>query len=188
MQSALHNRSSYGGTINKGGRMINNASSEFHVYTLDWNSNKMTFSINGIIHYIYNPENKNIQNWPYDGPQYLLFNVAILPNITSSFTESAMEIDYVRVYQEATASISEINNLLNVKLFPNPLNDKLNIRFSSDLGEITGTIYSLTGQKIQVFIQNSLEKTIEISNLSDGIYLLKLETEKGTSTHRIIKK
>tara|TARA_B100000787_G_scaffold164621_1_gene147523 strand:+ start:18725 stop:20341 length:1617 start_codon:yes stop_codon:yes gene_type:complete len=188
MQSALHNRSSYGGTINKGGRMINNASSEFHIYTLDWNSNKMTFSINGIIHYIYNPENKNIQNWPYDAPQYLLFNVAILPNITSSFTESAMEIDYVRVYQEATASISEINNLLNVKLFPNPLNNKLNIRFSSDLGKITGTIYSLTGQKIQVFIQNSLEKTIEISNLSDGIYFLKLETEKGTSTHKIIKK
>jgi hypothetical protein len=99
-----------------------------------------------------------------------------------------MEIDYVRVYQEATASVSEINNLLNIKLFPNPVNDKLNIQFPLGLGEIKGTIYSLTGQKIQAFIQNSLKKTIEIYNLSDGIYFLKLETEKGTYTHKIIKK
>ena len=152
-----------------------------------WDATKMVFSVDGIVHYTYNPENKNIQNWPYDAPQYLLFNVAILPNIAASFTESAMEIDYVRVYQESTASLYEIENLLNVKLFPNPINDKLNIQFSSDLGEIKGTIYSLTGQKLQVFIQNSLEKTIEISDLSEGIYFLKLETEKGTSTHKIVK-
>jgi hypothetical protein len=148
----------------------------------------MVFSVDGIVHYTYNPENKNIQNWPYDAPQYLLFNVAILPNIASSFTESAMEIDYVRIYQEFTASLFEIDNLLNIKLFPNPVNDKLNIEFSSLLGEIKGTVYSLTGQKIQVFIQNSVDKTIEISDLSEGIYFLKLETEKGISTHKIVKK
>ena len=187
VQSAMHNRSSFGGTINKGGQLISNASTEFHTYTMVWDATKMVFSVDGIVHYTYNPENKNIQNWPYDAPQYLLFNVAILPNIAASFTESAMEIDYVRVYQESTASLYEIENLLNVKLFPNPINDKLNIQFSSDLGEIKGTIYSLTGQKLQVFIQNSLEKTIEISDLSEGIYFLKLETEKGTSTHKIVK-
>ena len=188
VQSAMHNRSSFGGTVNKGGRSINNASTEFHIYTLDWNSNKMTFSVDGIVHYVYNPEDKNIQNWPYNAPQYLLFNVAILPNIASNFTESAMEIDYVRVYQESVASVSEINNLLDIKLFPNPVNDKLNIQFSSDLGKIKGTIYSLTGQKIQTFVQNSSKKTIETADLSKGIYFLKLESTKGTSTHKIVKK
>jgi beta-glucanase (GH16 family) len=188
VQSAMHNRSSFGGTINKGGQLISNASTEFHTYTMVWDSTKMVFSVDGIVHYTYNPENKNIQNWPYDAPQYLLFNVAILPNIAASFTESAMEIDYVRIYQESTASLFEIDNLLNIKLFPNPVNDKLNIEFSSLLGEIKGTVYSLTGQKIQVFIQNSVDKTIEISDLSEGIYFLKLETEKGTSTHKIVKK
>jgi beta-glucanase (GH16 family) len=188
VQSAMHNRSSFGGTVNKGGRKINNASTEFHIYTLDWNSNKMTFSVDGIVHYVYNPEDKNIQNWPYNAPQYLLFNVAILPNIASNFTESAMEIDYVRVYQESVASVSDINNLLDIKLFPNPVNDKLNIQFSSDLGKIKGTIYSLTGQKIQTFVQNSSKKTIETADLSKGIYFLKLESTKGTSTHKIVKK
>ena len=30
---------------------------------------------------------------------YLLLNIAIEPNIASSFTESAMEIDYIRVFE-----------------------------------------------------------------------------------------
>jgi beta-glucanase (GH16 family) len=189
VSSAMHTTSSSGGTINHGGQIIPTASSAFHLYELIWTSEKMVFSVDGIVHYTYNPETKNSSTWPYDSDQYFLLNIAIQQGGTqASYTESAMEIDYVRVYQEATASVSEINNLLNVKLFPNPVNDKLNIQFSSDLGEIKGTIYSLTGQRIQVFIQNSLKKTIEISNLSDGIYFLKLETEKGIYTHKIIKK
>jgi beta-glucanase (GH16 family) len=189
VSSAMHTTSSSGGTINHGGQIIPTASSAFHLYELIWTSEKMVFSVDGIVHYTYNPETKNSSTWPYDSEQYFLLNIAIQQGGTqASYTESTMEIDYVRVYQEATASVSEINNLLNVKLFPNPVNDKLNIQFSSGLGEIKGTIYSLTGQRIQVFIQNSLKKTIEISNLSDGIYFLKLETEKGIYTHKIIKK
>ena len=189
VSSAMHTPSSFGGTINHGGQIIPTASSAFHLYELIWTSEKMVFSVDGIVHYTYNPETKDSSTWPYDSDQYFLLNIAIQQGGTpASYTESAMEIDYVRVYQEATASVSEINNVINVKLFPNPVNDKLNIQFSSDLGEIKGTIYSLTGQKIQVFTQNNLEKTIEISDLSEGIYFLKLETEKGTYTHKIIKK
>jgi beta-glucanase (GH16 family) len=189
VSSAMHTTSSSGGTINHGGQIIPTASSAFHLYELIWTSEKMVFSVDGIVHYTYNPETKNSSTWPYDSEQYFLLNIAIQQGGTqASYTESAMEIDYVRVYQEATASVSEINNLLNIKLFPNPVNDKLNIQFPLGLGKIKGTIYSLTGQKIQAFIQNSLKKTIEIYNLSDGIYFLKLETEKGTYTHKIIKK
>jgi beta-glucanase (GH16 family) len=185
--SALHNRSSFGGTINHGGRVIQNASTEFHIYTLDWNADKMTFSVDGIVHYVYNPGNKNIQNWPYDAPQYLLFNVAILPTITNSFTESAMEVDYIRVYQESTASVSENGNLLKVKLFPNPVSDDLNIHFSSDLGGVKGTIYTISGQKVQEFNQDNKIKNIDVSNLTKGVYFLRLTSEKGTSSHKIIK-
>ncbi|MGK0420416.1 MAG: beta-glucanase (GH16 family) [Polaribacter sp.] len=189
VSSAMHTPSSSGGTINHGGQIIPTASSAFHLYELIWTLEKMVFSVDGIVHYTYNPETKNSSTWPYGSEQYFLLNIAIQQGGTqASYTESAMEIDYVRVYQEATASVSEINNVINVKLFPNPVNDKLNIQFSSDLGEIKGTIYSLTGQKIQVFIQNSLKKTIDISDVSEGIYFIKLETEKGTSTHKIVKK
>jgi beta-glucanase (GH16 family) len=187
VQSALHNRSSFGGTVNKGGQKITNASTEFHIYTLEWSEDKMIFSVDGNVHYTYNPSIKNIENWPYSAPQYLLFNVAILPNITTGFTEGAMEVDYVRVYQESTASVSKNDNLLEVTLFPNPVNNELNIQFSSDLNAIKGTIYTITGQKIQEFYQKSKSKKIDVSNLTKGFYFLRLASKKETSLHKIIK-
>jgi hypothetical protein len=99
VQSAMHTPSSFGGTVNIGGQIIATASSEFHIYTLDWTSEKMTFSVDGVVHYVYNPAVKNANTWPFNDPQYLLLNVAIEPSISPNFTQSAMEIDYVRVYQ-----------------------------------------------------------------------------------------
>ncbi|WP_104808379.1 glycoside hydrolase family 16 protein [Polaribacter filamentus] len=153
VQSAMHNRSSSGGTINKGGQKISNASTEFHTYTMVWDATKMVFSVDDIVHYTYNPENKNIENWPYDAPQYLLFNVAILPNIAANFTESAMEIDYVRVYQESTASLFEIDNLTDVLVFPNPVNNKLTIKIPNIDVASKVIIYNIVGKNYILLIK-----------------------------------
>ena len=99
VQSAMHTPSSYGGTVNLGGQTIATASSDFHVYTLEWTSQKMVFSVDGIVHYTYNPSIKNASTWPFDTPQYILLNVAMQPAIDPNFTQSAMEVDYVRIYQ-----------------------------------------------------------------------------------------
>jgi beta-glucanase (GH16 family) len=99
ISSAMHTPSSYGGTINHGGQTIPTASSEFHVYELDWNADRMIFSVDGLTHYTYNPEVKDASTWPYDAPQYFLLNIAIEPGVASNFIESTMDIDYVRVYE-----------------------------------------------------------------------------------------
>jgi beta-glucanase (GH16 family) len=99
VQSAMHTPSSYGGTVNLGGQTIATASTAYHIYTLVWTSEKMEFAVDGIIHYTYNPSVKNASTWPFDAEQYLLLNVAIQSNISPGFTQSAMEVDYVRVYQ-----------------------------------------------------------------------------------------
>ena len=99
VQSAMHTPSSYGGTVNLGGQTIATASSAYHIYTLVWTAEKMEFAVDGVIHYTYNPPVKNASTWPFDAPQYLLLNFAIQGNIEGGFTEDAMEVDYVRVYQ-----------------------------------------------------------------------------------------
>lgn len=188
VQSALHNRSSFGGTINKGGRMISNASSEFHTYTLVWDATKMVFSVDGIEHYTYNPQNKNIQNWPYDAPQYLLLNVAILPNIASTFTESPMEIDYVRVYQASSLSTNdnvELDQFINV--YPNPTNDLLKIKISNFTADFKGVIYDLTGKKVHSFTQNSSQKMVDVSFLTSGFYVLSLQSDTISKNFKILK-
>lgn len=99
VQSAIHTPLSYGGTVNLGGQTIATASSQFHIYTLEWTAVKMVFSVDGVVHYIYNPTVKDASTWPFDAEQYLLLNVAMQPSIDPNFTQSAMEVDYVRVYQ-----------------------------------------------------------------------------------------
>lgn len=103
VSSALHTPSSYGGTINKGEQRINDVSEQFHVYELYWNNEEMIFSVDGVEHYRYNPNTKNSDTWPFDAPQFLILNIAmgggLGGTIDPNFTESSMEIDYVRVYQ-----------------------------------------------------------------------------------------
>ena len=98
-QSAMHTTSSHGGTVNKGGRYIPTISSEFHTYTMDWNADRIIFKIDGQEHYRYNPSVKNADTWPYDSEFFFLLNVAVEANIAAGFSQSAMEVDYVCVYQ-----------------------------------------------------------------------------------------
>ena len=100
VQSAMHTPSSFGGTANLGGQTIATASTQFHIYTLEWTSVKMVFSVDGVVHYTYNPAVKDASTWPFDAEQYLILNVAMQPSIDPNFTQSAMEVDYVRVYQQ----------------------------------------------------------------------------------------
>jgi beta-glucanase (GH16 family) len=187
VQSALHNRSSFANTVNKGGRGITNASSEFHMYTLEWNATKMIFSVDGIVHYTYNPAEKNIKNWPYDAPQYLLFNVAILPDITSGFTESAMEIDYVRIYQESTASAPKVG-LEEIRVYPNPLeNDAFTIKSPIALLGAKATLYNGNGSTVKTFVINKAIQSVLCRNLSSGMYFLKLEGSQEVQTFKLIK-
>ncbi|MBT8219833.1 MAG: glycoside hydrolase family 16 protein [Bacteroidia bacterium] len=99
IKSATHTPSSSGATLNSGGQTIATASTAFHVYALDWTDQQLVFSVDDVVHYTYNPSTKNSSTWPFTAPHYLLMNVAIQPSIEPEYTSSAMEIDYVRVYQ-----------------------------------------------------------------------------------------
>ncbi|MDA8639600.1 glycoside hydrolase family 16 protein [Flavobacteriaceae bacterium] len=103
ISSALHNDSSSGNTINVREKSLPNSTSEFHVYGMNWTRDKIEFSVDGTVYYTYSPPDKNNANWPYDEAQFIIMNVAmggtLGGDIPSDFTESVMEIDYVRVYK-----------------------------------------------------------------------------------------
>ncbi|KQC30324.1 glycoside hydrolase family 16 protein [Flagellimonas eckloniae] len=100
VSSAVHNGSSYGDKVkNLGGQTIKNASTEFHIYALEWTSEKMIFSIDGIAHFTYNPSIKNTETWPYDTDYYLILNIAVESEIDQNFIESPMVVDYIRIFQ-----------------------------------------------------------------------------------------
>lgn len=101
--SAIHNNAGYGGNYFGNEQYTETATSEFHVYGILWDKDKIEFSIDGDVHFTYNPAEKDINNWPYDAKQFIILNIAVGGTlggaIDPNFTESSMEIDYVRVYQ-----------------------------------------------------------------------------------------
>lgn len=100
VQSAVHTTASYGmEVVNLGGTKIKNASSEFHVYEVEWTAEKILFKVDGIELYTYQPELKDRTTWPFDSDQYVLMNIAIEKDIDPEFKESAMVVDYIRVFQ-----------------------------------------------------------------------------------------
>ncbi|WP_321516818.1 family 16 glycosylhydrolase [Marinifilum fragile] len=103
IQCALHTPSSSGATENMESTTVADASEEFHVYSVNWSENQITFLIDDEVYYTYAPEDKNADNWPYNADQFLIMNVAMGGSlggtIDPAFVESSMEIDYVRVYQ-----------------------------------------------------------------------------------------
>jgi len=68
------------------------------------------------------------------------------------------------------------------EIYPNPASEFLNIKSQS--GNYNYSIYNSLGQKVNATLS---ENKFDISNLSNGIYFLKIETEKGSATKKFIK-
>jgi len=182
VQSAMHTPSSHGATVNHGGRTISTVSSQFHVYKLEWTAEKMIFSVDDIEHYTYNPTVKNDDTWPFNSDQYLLLNVAIQESIEPSFTSSAMEIDYIRVYQDQPLSIDQ-NNPSQIQLYPNPTSKRFIIDSTKDINEVN--IYDLHGRL--VVQRRPMQKDISIvEDLSKGAYLVEIKGLDFQSTLHLI--
>jgi beta-glucanase (GH16 family) len=104
--SAIHTSSSSGNTVNKGGIQASDIAQNYHIYSMNWSPNEISFLLDGVIYYTYNPSVKNASTWPFDEEQYVLLNLAVggyAGTIPLNFRETAMEIDYIRVYQNSSS-------------------------------------------------------------------------------------
>ena len=76
------------------------------------------------------------------------------------------------------------NQALDLKVFPNPTSDVINIAHT--YAEVHFNLYSVEGKVIQSGVLES--SRINIENLPKGLYLLQLSAEGKTETKKIIKK
>jgi beta-glucanase (GH16 family) len=126
--SAIHTPSSSGNTINKGGIQAGDIEQNYHVYSMNWSPFQISFLLDGVLYYTYNPAVKNASTWPFDQEQFLLFNIAMggfAGTVPANFTQTSMVIDYVRVYQNVVADILPPTN------------------FTASIGAVTGSTVEL---------------------------------------------
>lgn len=182
VSSALHTPSSFGATENYQSYILNNVANNFHVYSMNWSPNQITFLIDGVGFYTYNPANKNADTWPFDADQYLLLNVAmggVAGDIDPNFIESSMVIDYVRVYQN-NLSTTEVSSE-NIGVYPNPASDKISIITNEVIDKVE--LFNALGQLV---IQKNNSKRINVSDCNSGIYYLKIFSGNNVVTKKVI--
>ena len=97
--STLHYPRHFGGGGNTGSKTIPNVSTEFHVYKAIWSPKSVTTYVDDVqIHKV-----ANDATLPFNSDFFLILNVAMGGNlggaIDPAFTQSTMEIDYVKVFQ-----------------------------------------------------------------------------------------
>ncbi|MFM7487574.1 MAG: family 16 glycosylhydrolase, partial [Cytophagales bacterium] len=161
IHGSIHTPSSFGSTFNTSTRRLSQVSASFFVYSIIWDENKIDFLIDDIVFYSYNPPVKSASTWPFNKPQYILLNVAmggVGGAIDPAFTESSMEIDYVRVFQKGASppSISQTITFPSIppKLISSPpfllnatASSNLPVQYatSSDKVNINGNTITIVG-------------------------------------------
>ncbi|WAC02764.1 glycoside hydrolase family 16 protein [Lacinutrix neustonica] len=82
---------------------ILNASTQFHVYSLEWSAERIKILLDGVLFFVMNSDASAIANTPFQSDFFLILNVALGGSlggeIPSNFSEDRMEIDYIRIFQ-----------------------------------------------------------------------------------------
>ena len=102
-------------------------------------------------------------------------------NIDSDMTVTA-------VYQTASViSFDEIKFLDNIKvsLYPNPVNNIANISADETIDNLR--VYDITGKVIMQHTPNKTDFRLNVSDLSKGVYLVKINSGDREATTKLVK-
>jgi len=165
---------------------------QYHVYSIEWNENAIKWFLDGTKYWEGNIKDSINSTGEFHKPFYLMLNLAIggswpgSPDASTLFPDT-MSVDYVRVYQEKTTSISLNRTNETIQISPNPTNDVLTIRIpqlyrSGDLKivDIKGT------ECLNRHVDDAITQ-LAVGHLSKGIYFLKFRKDILSFTQKFIK-
>ncbi|EAZ81139.1 glycoside hydrolase family 16 protein [Algoriphagus machipongonensis] len=78
--------------------------SEFHVYAIDWTTEKIDFFIDDELYFTFENNGGNYEEWPFDQEFHLILNIAVgggwggQKGVDPTIWPQQIEVDYVRVY------------------------------------------------------------------------------------------
>lgn len=100
--------------------------------------------------------------------------------INASGLENTNQVGIKELYQTAYA-----NELL---VYPNPTSDNLFLSTDTDrLSKLNIKIYNLYGQVVESTMLSSIDESVDVSNLKNGVYFIQLTLNEQTYTAKFIK-
>jgi hypothetical protein len=122
------------------------------------------------------------------------YNTNSIPVIWARGNGATMSLEYhgsinrgSTVLNPAVLNINS-HQIIQFSMYPNPIKDKLNIVLQSNVKKTRYEIYSVLGFKIKQGKLNKVFNKIDISNLKNGVYLLRIIDNNNSFTiKKIIK-
>jgi hypothetical protein len=109
-------------------------------------------------------------------------------NLDSLGTAELFESDFFEFEKCDTISLS--NKSENLRIYPNPSNDMINIDFKDDVDQIRIIVHDLMGKSI--FNEDTINTdgstiSLNIREWNNGVYLLAIQTKDGVYTRKFVK-
>lgn len=105
---------------------------------------------------------------------------AVYPECESEFALTENGEDFLHI---TNAAVNE-NPLSNIKLYPNPTSGQLSI----EAAEMTSvSVYDLVGQCVMQKSADNGQLSLDMSQLQNGIYFVKVNTANGSVVQRVVK-
>ena len=129
-----------------------------------------------------------VPDFPYTGTWYDLMDDtgAASINVTNTADPIAIPAGQFRIFgnQQSVLSTEEFQNTSNtLSLYPNPASDS----FKLDKRVEEVHIYDVTGKQIKTFQGGfTAGHSFDVSELTRALYLVKVVSDKGTTTKRLL--
>jgi beta-glucanase (GH16 family) len=189
----LHYPGHSGGSSEGGSVMNSTATTDFHVYSAYWSPTVINFYVDDALFY----SHLNSVDLPFNHNFFIILNVAMGGNfggaIDPAFTSTEMEVDYVRVYQPITTSVSNLPSINDqtdsdgITVSPNPSKGLFKVNLPAGK-TAKGYVANITGKEVFQFQTKNEETTLDLTSFAKGLYFVTLQTDKKTITRKIIIK
>lgn len=128
----------------------------------------------------FNSETKTFSGTPENAE---ILNIEVTVNdIAGEYVSDAFKLTV-----KGTSGISNLSQI-DIRVYPNPTSNFITIEQDITDGKTYVEIVNISGEIILSEIMISSSKTIDVSNLSAGIYFIKLRIDKHTYRTKIIKR
>ena len=104
---------------------------------------------------------------------------------SSYLSKNSDAMVYVNVITQTGIMVSSVNK--SFLIFPNPASDYLTLRFAQNTSKAEIKIYNLLGELKSTSSKSSTESTIDISDLSNGVYIIEVTTDRNIMRKKFIK-
>ena len=120
-------------------------------------------------------------------------NICGLANSTEITTDADTWYYIFAATAEPYANITISNSILGItentidgfSFYPNPINNQLNLSAKSNIEKVA--LYNINGQKVYSDKVNALQKTINLSFLQSGLYVMHIISDGISASYKVIK-